>query len=131
MALQSGLFDDSPRSREIIYSFMRLRALRVIVDVKLALGRFTIDQAADYLEKTVPMDKATAHAEAAEFAATPGQAISYQIGKLQILDMLADARQTQGDKFRLKDFHDFVWKNGNVPIALQRWEYVGTKPDGL
>jgi uncharacterized protein (DUF885 family) len=131
MALQSGLFDDSPRSREIIYSFMRLRALRVIVDVKLALGRFTIDQAADYLEKTVPMDKATAHAEAAAFAATPGQAISYQIGKLQLLDMLADARQTQGDKFHLQDFHDFVWKNGNVPIALQRWEYVGTKPDGL
>jgi len=131
MALQSGLFDDSPRSREIIYSFMRLRALRVIVDVKLATNQFTIDQAADYLEKTVPMDKATAHAEAAEFASTPGQAISYQIGKLQILDMLADARQTQGDKFNLKDFHDFVWKNGNVPIALQRWEYVGTKPEGL
>ena len=131
MALQSGLFDDSPRSREIIYGFMRLRALRVIVDVKLASNQFTIDQAADYLEKTVPMDKATAHAEAAAFAATPGQAISYQIGKLQILEMLADARRTQGDKFRLEDFHDFVWRNGNVPIALQRWEYVGTKPDGL
>ena len=131
MALQSGLFDDSPRSREIIYSFMCLRAVRVIVDVKLALGRFTIDQAAGYLEKTVPMDKATAHAEAAEFASTPGQAISYQIGKLQILEMLADARQDMGDKFRLQDFHDFVWRNGNVPISLQRWEYVGTKPDGL
>jgi hypothetical protein len=131
MALQSGLFDDSPRSREIIYSFMRLRALRVIVDVKLATNQFTIDQAADYLEKTVPMDKATAHAEAAAFAASPGQAISYQIGKLQILEMLADARHTQGDKFSLEDFHDFVWKNGNVPIALQRCEYIGTKPDGL
>ncbi len=131
MALQSGLFDDSPRSREIIYSFMRLRALRVIVDVKLALGQFTIDQAADYLEKTVPMDRATARAEAGEFASSPGQAISYQIGKLQILEMLADARRAQGDKFRLKDFHDFVWKNGNVPIALQHWEYVGTKPEGL
>jgi hypothetical protein len=131
MALQAGLFDDSPRSREIIYSFMRLRALRVIVDVKLALAQFTMDQAADYLEKTVPMDKATAHAEAAEFASTPGQAISYQIGKLQIVQMLADARRAQGAKFRLKDFHDFVWKNGNVPIALQRWEYVGIKPEGL
>ncbi len=131
MALRAGLFDDSPRSREIIYSFMRLRALRVIVDVKLALADFTIGQAADYLEKTVPMDKATAHAEAAEFASSPGQAISYQIGKLQILQMLADARRAQGDKFRLKDFHDFVWKNGNVPIALERWEYIGVKPEGL
>jgi len=131
MALQAGLFDDSPRSREIIDTFMRLRALRVTVDVKLALGQFTIDQAADYLEKTVPMDKATAHAEAAAFASAPGQAISYQIGKLQILGMLADARRAQGDKFQLRAFHDFVWKNGNVPIALQRWEYVGTKPEGL
>jgi hypothetical protein len=131
MALQAGLFDDSPRSREIIYSFMRLRALRVAVDVKLALGQFTIDQAADYLEKTVPMDKATARAEASEFASSPGQAISYQIGKVQLLEMLAEARRTQGDKFRLQEFHDFVWKNGNVPIALQRWEYIGIRPEGL
>src|SRR5205814_2911315 len=39
MMLQAGLFDDSPHSREIIYNFMRLRALRVEVDVKLALGQ--------------------------------------------------------------------------------------------
>jgi uncharacterized protein (DUF885 family) len=38
MMLQAGLFDDSPQTREIIYNFMRLRALRVEVDVKLALG---------------------------------------------------------------------------------------------
>ena len=131
MALQAGLFDDSPRSREIIYSFMRLRALRVVADVKLALGQFTIQQAAEYLQKTVPMDAATARAEAAFFTSTPGQAISYQIGKLQILEMLADARRIQGDKFNLKAFHDFVWTNGNVPIALQRWEYLGVKPEGL
>jgi hypothetical protein len=34
----------------------------------------------------------------------------------------------QGDKFNLRAFHDFVWKNGNVPIALQRWEFLGA-PD--
>src|SRR5436190_3751934 len=131
MALQAGLFDDSPRSREIIYSFMRLRALRVEADVKLALGEFTIDQAASYLQNTVPMDEGTARWEAAFFASGPGQAISYQIGKLQIIQFLADARRIQGDAFNLKAFHDFVWKNGNVPIALQRWEYLGIKPEGL
>jgi hypothetical protein len=31
----------------------------------------------------------------------------------------------QGDKFNLREFHDFLWKNGNVPIALQEWEYLG------
>ena len=31
----------------------------------------------------------------------------------------------QGDKFNLRAFHDFVWKNGNVPVALQWREYLG------
>lgn len=130
MMLQAGLFDDSPHTREIIYNFMRLRALRVEVDVKLALGQFTLEQAAKYLEQKVPMDPGTARQEATSFSTGPGQAITYQIGKLQIIKLLAEARMQQGDKFNLRAFHDFVWKNGNVPIALQRWEYLKTA-DGL
>jgi len=125
MMLQAGLFDDTPRVREIIYNFMRLRALRVEVDVKLATGEFTIAQGAKYLETNVPMDRETALQEASFFAAAPGQAITYETGKLQILAFLTDARQRLGNRFSLRDFHDFVWKNGNVPIALQRWEMLG------
>jgi uncharacterized protein (DUF885 family) len=124
MMLQAGLFDDSPHTREIIYNFMRLRALRVEVDVKLALGEFTLEQAAKYLQEKVPMDADTARQEAIAFSTGPGQALTYQIGKLQILNFLADTRMQQGNKFNLRAFHDFVWKNGNVPIALQRWEYL-------
>ena len=126
MMLQAGLFDDSPHTREIIYNFMRLRALRVEVDVKLALGEFTLEQAAKYLHEKVPMDELTARQEAIAFSTSPGGAITYQIGKLQILNFVAAARMQQGDKFNLRAFHDFVWKNGNVPISLQRWEYLGT-----
>jgi uncharacterized protein (DUF885 family) len=43
--------------------------------------------------------------------------------------MLAEARMKEGDKFDLRAFHDFVWKNGNVPIALQRWELLGAADD--
>jgi hypothetical protein len=129
MMLEAGLFDNSPRSREIIDNMVRLRALRVEVDVKLALGEFTIAQGAAYLEKTVPMDSQTAHGEAKFFASSPGQAISYQIGKTQIMQFLAEARRQKGDKFNLQTFHDFLWLNGNVPIALQRWEYLGQKDD--
>ena len=129
MMLQEELFDNSPRTREIIYNFMRLRALRVEVDVKLALGSFTIGQAADYLAQRVPMDRKSAEAEAALFATDPGQAISYQVGKCQILHFLADAKLAQGDRFSLRAFHDFLWKNGNLPIALQRWEYLGEDDD--
>jgi len=125
MMLQAGLFDDSPRVREIVYNFMRLRALRVEVDVKLATGEFTIAQGAKYLETNVPMDRETALQEASFFATAPGQAITYETGKLQILAFLTDARQQLRERFSLRQFHDFVWKNGNVPIALQRWEMLG------
>jgi uncharacterized protein (DUF885 family) len=129
MMMQAGLFDKSARSREIIYNFMRLRSLRVEVDVKLALGMFTMDQAASYLAEHVPMDKKTAAGEAALFATSPGQAISYQIGKNQILQFLAQAKLAQGEKFKLRTFHDFLWMDGNVPIALQTWEYLGDDRD--
>ena len=129
MMLQAGLYDDSPRTREIIYNFARLRALRVEADVKLALGEFTIAQAADYLERTVPMDHETAQGEAASFATAPGLAIDYEVGKLQIERMLADRRLRLGDKFNLRDFHDYVWINGNVPFSLQRWELLGVDDD--
>ena len=123
------MFDDSPRTREIIYNFMRLRALRVEVDVKLALGTFSLRQAADYLAQHVPMDQKTAEAEAALFATTPGQAISYQIGKNQILRFLADARDTQGRNSTCGRSMISCGKNGNVPIALQRWEYLDKDDD--
>jgi uncharacterized protein (DUF885 family) len=125
MMLQAGLFEDSPRTREIIYNFMRFRALRVEVEVKLSTGEFTIEQAADYFVKTVPLDRATAIEDATFYASVPGVGISYQTGKLQIMKLLAEARLAQGEKFNLREFHDFVWKNGNVPIALLRYEYLG------
>ena len=129
MMLQFGLFDDTPRSREIIYSFMRLRALRVEVDIRLAVGEFDIEEAGEYLEKKVPLDKETAIDEAGFFAYNPGQAITYQIGKLQIMKFLSDAKVIQGDKFDLRDFHDYLMVNGNVPIALLRWEYLGLRDE--
>lgn len=129
MALQAGLFDDSPHMKEAIYGMMRLRALRVEVDIKLALDQFTLEQAADHLTNVVPMDRGTATSEAIMFASTPGQAITYQIGKLDIIRMMSDARLKQGSSFRLQSFHDFVWLNGNLPFSLQRWEMLGDPAD--
>jgi uncharacterized protein (DUF885 family) len=129
MMLQAGLFDDSPRTREMIYRYLRLRALRVEADVQLALGRFSIDAAAAYLQSAAQVDAKTARDEAASFAADPGFAIGYLIGKLQINRLIADAARQQGDKFRLRDVHDFIWRNGNVPLSLQRLELLGDRSE--
>lgn len=124
LMMQFGLFDDSPRTREVMYSFLRLRALRVEVDVRLATGSFTVEQAAEYLQEFAELDPATAWQEAVFFASAPGQAITYQIGKLQIVKFLADAKRTMRESFNLRKFHDYLWLNGNVPISLLRWEYL-------
>jgi uncharacterized protein (DUF885 family) len=128
MMLLAELFEDSPHTREIIYNFARLRALRVEVDVKLALGQLNNEEASAYLAKTVPMSPKTAQSEGALFATQPGQAISYLAGKVQITKFLADARVRAGEKFDIRAFNDFVWRNGNVPIQLQRAEWFGESP---
>ena len=125
MMMHAGLYDGSPRSRELIWEMSQLRAARVAVDVKLALGELTLEQAASYLELHGPMDARTAHNEAAAFSVSPGQAMTYQVGKLQIERLLAESRLRQGESFSLRRFHDTLWLNGNVPFSLQRWEMLG------
>ncbi|MFF3222518.1 DUF885 family protein [Nocardia suismassiliense] len=127
LMLHAGLFDDAPASAIFVASAMRLRALRVEVDIELALGHLSIDEATDRLALAVPMDRETAWDEAVFFASNPGQALSYQIGKLQIQDLLSTAVRELGDKFGLQEFHDRLWREGNVPLALQRWEFLGLR----
>jgi hypothetical protein len=129
MLLQAGLFDDSPETRRIIYNFMRLRTLRVEIDIGLALGDLSMEAAADLLAERVPMDRETARAEAAFFASNPGQGLSYQTGKTQIMRLLADCRLAEGDDFSLQAWHDWLWVNGNVPLSLLRWERLDDRRD--
>src|SRR5438093_5068922 len=78
MMLQAGLFDDRPHTREIIYNFMRLRALRVEVDVKLALGGLPLDARADVLLRSVAKDTGLKQHDDASCAQEPGRANSWQ-----------------------------------------------------
>ncbi len=125
--LAAGLFDDSRASRQVVYNLMRLRAVRVGVDLGLATGRFSIQQAAAQLAEHTSLDRSTAMAEAILFVTTPGQGLSYQVGKTQIQLLLADACRRDGAGFVLQDYHDYLWDNGNLPFALLRWECLGDR----
>lgn len=127
LLLAAGLFDDAPHSQTVMYNFMKLRAMRVIVDVELATGGIDIPTATTYLEKKVPMDHETAYEEAVFFSSNPGQALTYQIGKTQIIKLFSDAiAKNRGDSqpFSMQEFHDYLWLNGNVPLSLLRFEYL-------
>jgi hypothetical protein len=125
LMLAAGLLDDAPHTKTAVCNFMRLRALRVTVDVGLATGALTIPEAAAELRQRVPMDAATAAEEAAFFAESPGQALTYQVGKTQLTALVADAARTRGPELDLRELHDAIWRNGNVPVALLRWELLG------
>lgn len=129
LMLDAGLFDDAPHSQTTVHNFMRLRALRVVVDVNLATGAFGLDEAIDFFVRLVPMDVGTATEETSFYVATPGLAMSYLVGKLEVKRLLADAVVARGDEFSLREFHDSLWLNGNVPVSLQRWELLGDRGD--
>lgn len=129
LMLSAGLFDDDALSRQVLFNMMRLRALRVVVDVGLAGGTLDIPAAGRLLAEKVPMDRATAEHEAAFFAATPGQAMTYQVGKSEVLRLLADAARSGGAQFSLRDFHTRLFTEGNVALSLQRWELLGDRSD--
>ncbi len=129
LMLAAGLFGDAPHSQTTVHNFMRLRALRVVVDVSLATGAFTLDEAIDFFVRLVPMDRATATEETSYYVATPGLAMAYLVGKLEVQRLLADVAVARGDDLSLREFHDSVWLNGNVPMSLQRWEMLGDRGD--
>jgi uncharacterized protein (DUF885 family) len=127
--LPAGLFEDAPRSREVVHNFNRLRALRVEVDVNLATGRFTLDEGTRAFVEQVPMDEDTAFGETVSYTANPGHAMTYLVGKQEIIAMQSAAIRDQGASFSLRSFHDYVWLNGNVPFSLQRYELLGDRSD--
>ncbi|WP_405747097.1 DUF885 domain-containing protein [Streptomyces sp. NBC_01525] len=127
IALTAGLFDDAPASKRFVVNAMRLRALRVGIDLGLALGELTLDEATSQLAELVPMDRRTAWEETAFYASRPGLGLSYLAGKAQVLDLLTAYAQREGAAFSLSAFHDRLWREGNVPLALQRWEVLGSR----
>jgi len=132
LMLTAGLFADAPHSQTIVHNFMRLRALRVVVDVNLATGAFSLPEAVDFFVRMVPMDVETATEETSYYVATPGLAMSYLVGKHEVMRLVADAAVAaalDGAGFSLRDVHDAVWRNGNVPMSLLRWELLGDRGD--
>jgi uncharacterized protein (DUF885 family) len=85
------------------------RARRLVVDTGLHAKHWTRQQAIDYGIEA---------AEVERYVVYPGQAPSYMIGELKILELRDKAKQALGDKFSLKDFHSMVIDTGIVPLEI-------------
>ena len=95
-----------------------LRAARLVVDTGAHAKHWSRERMIDYMLANNPMTTEDATKEAERYIDSPGQALSYKIGMLKILELRERARAELGDRFDIRDFHDIVLKNGAVPLAI-------------
>jgi uncharacterized protein (DUF885 family) len=72
----------------------------------------------DYMLANNPMKETEATKEVERYIDNPGQALSYKIGMIRILDLRERAKRELGPKFDIRDFHDVVLKNGAVSLTI-------------
>jgi uncharacterized protein (DUF885 family) len=100
------------------------RAMRIIVDVNLHTRGMSPERAAELLQEA-GLDPAGAAAEVRRYLMSPTQPSSYLIGKLEILKIMADYQEREGDDFTLRKFHDTLLAPGSLPPALVRLAIFG------
>jgi uncharacterized protein (DUF885 family) len=88
--------------------------------VKLQLGEFSLDEATDFMVRETGVSRDFARREVRRYAVVPTQAMSYLIGKREILSLRDEVKGIMGDSFTLKRFHDSVLSCGSVPPYLLR-----------
>lgn len=94
------------------------RAVRLVIDTGIHHKRWTRERAIDYMLQNTGMAESDVTSEIERYIVMPGQATSYKVGMMKILELREKAKNTLGEKFDLKDFHDVVLKNGAVPLGI-------------
>ena len=114
---EMGFYDD-PYSEFGMYSTQLWRAVRLVVDTGLHSKRWSREQAIDYFRQNALLSERDSKKEVERYINNPGQATSYMIGQLKILELRDRARKALGDRFDIRDFHAVVLENGAVPLDV-------------
>ncbi len=94
------------------------RAVRLVVDTGLHTMGWTREQAIQYSLEHEAESKAGITSEIERYMANPGQALSYKIGQLKIMELRTRAEEALGDEFDIKEFHQKVLQTGCIPLAI-------------
>lgn len=99
-------------------SYEIFRAARLVVDTGIHHMRWTEEEANAYMLENTPMPAGDIQNEVRRYIVWPGQAVSYKIGMLTILELRQRAMDALGEDFNYGEFHDVVLTNGSVPLTL-------------
>lgn len=93
-----------------------MRACRLVVDTGMHALGWSRQRAIDYVAANSPLTMYTIIEEIDRYLSSPGQALSYMIGRIEIQRMRAEAESALGDNFDIKGFHDVVLGSGLVTL---------------
>ncbi|MGA9423034.1 MAG: DUF885 family protein [Rhodanobacteraceae bacterium] len=109
------------------------RACRLVVDTGIHHLGWTRERAIAYLADNTALSTHEIGTEVDRYISWPGQALSYKLGEMKILELRRKAESTLGSKFDLRAFHDAVLGTGSVPLpvlerTIDAWIANGGKP---
>ena len=137
--MQAGLYDDSPRSREIVYILIAQRAARGLGSLYAHANLMTMEEAggihSDYTPRGwMKTEKELRIFEQHLYLRQPGYGTSYITGKYLVEQAMMEygrALEAQNKPFKLKDFFDRLNAIDNIPISLGQWELSGVQVSAL
>jgi len=109
LAAESGWYGDDIEGQLGQLDAELFRARRLVVDTGLHAKRWTRQQAIDYGIEASEVERYTVY---------PGQACSYMIGELKIIELREKAQKALGNRFALREFHNVVLRAGSVPLQI-------------
>jgi uncharacterized protein (DUF885 family) len=113
MGIYQTPYDDFGRE-----SYDMWRAARLVIDTGVHHLGWTRDQAIQYLADHTALSQHEVETEVDRYISWPGQALSYKLGELKILELRQLAEKELGSKFDIRKFHDAVLETGSVPLPV-------------
>ena len=117
LALEVGLAENPYDELGILQSEL-FRSVRLVVDTGMHYKRWTREEAMDYMKSITGMSDTEVRTEIERYIVWPGQALSYKVGMLKILELREKAKSALAEKFDIKKFHTIVLDNGNPPLFI-------------
>ena len=112
-----GLYTDPYQYFGMLSSEMH-RSIRLVVDVGIHSKGWTREQAIKYSLEHEAAPEQFIISEVERYMAGPGQALSYKIGQLKIIELRHKAEKELGSKFDIRKFHHKVLESGCIPLTL-------------
>jgi len=117
LAVEAGLIKDPYEMIGSLQSEL-FRAARLVVDTGLHSKKWTREEAIIYMMDNAGEVRSESESEIERYIVWPGQATSYMIGRIKIMELRERARTELGNRFNIKDFHSVVLMNGILPLTV-------------